>query len=230
MAKIISFVSQSGDQGKSLLAQALSAYCTVNRLNTSIVCLDREHRSTFDWGEERNEMGIEPSINVIKADSVSDAFSLVSKEDIFILDTPSRASFAIFEIFAKSDLVIMPTIPYEKGLSLTLTLVHKIITKIEQTKGADEAIAAIRKIIICINRLPISSKVSESNLVNDALEYLSNYSFNNKKLNICEQIIPERIGYNNAIRQRLTLLETTHPTLNTITNNVMEYILEIAYA
>ena len=229
MTKIISFVSQAGDQGKSLLAQALAAYCTENGLKTSVVCLDRENRSTYDWGIEREEMGIDLRINVIKADSVSDAFDKISNEDIYILDTPSRASVAIFDVFAKSDLVVMPTIPYEKGLNLTLSVVHSILSNLEKEKGSDFAIDSMKKILICINRLPVSSKTSEGNLVLDAMNYLSGYSFNNKQLNICKQVVPERIGYNNAIKQRLTILETAHPSLNNIVNNVMESILEATY-
>ena len=215
--QVVSFISQSGDQGKSVLAQAFAVYANVSGLNTSLVCLDREHRSSCDWADDRVEYGIDPIVNVVRAVSVKDAVKQYGAEELYILDTPSRASSSLYEIEKISDVIVLPTTPDEKNLRLTLTVVDKLLNA-----GAD-----INKIIICINRLVFTTKASAVKTRVETLNYLHNYDFNGQKVNVCNQFIPEYISYKNALKQRLTMLETAHPKLNQYTTNLLDAIIEV---
>jgi chromosome partitioning protein len=108
--KIIACLSQKGGGGKSTLARCLAVELTKQKLNTLLIDLDIQQKTSQEWSERRKAQEIKPLINCQPFPFFDEKLTK-SKHDYLIIDGPARMSKGSLEIARCADLIIQPVRP-----------------------------------------------------------------------------------------------------------------------
>lgn len=209
MGHRIAFISQSGNVMKTSLAFGLSISCLQNGLSVEACDLDIEHRTLAQFGHNRQGNGLEPPLMVYTAKTAKEAIEHRSDKDLFIIDCPSRASKATLEIARHVDLVIQPSTTGRKDLDLAIKTFYQLA----------KAGIPQKKLIFALTR------VSTQTRIRDAQDYIANAKFNGEPFGLLPSCIYERVGYELAMNDSLSIIETAYPTLNAAAKAVINDIL-----
>lgn len=106
---ILSLISQKGGVGKSTLARLLAVEFTRAGWAVKIADLDPAQGTSTKWALRRDEMGVDPEIQVQKYRDVSRAIRDAAGFDLMILDGPAHSDRSGATMAAASDLVLIPT-------------------------------------------------------------------------------------------------------------------------
>lgn len=219
----IAFVSQAGNVMKSTLVQAVAVLCEKNHVSCTVADLDKEHRTTARFIEQRKDSGITndpitPGFNVIEVNTAKEAIAQAATDSrVYIIDAPSRANEATFYLANNVDKVILPTPPGLKDLDLAIETGCQMI---------DNGVEA-SKILFVLTRVGSAYEFNEAKAY---LESVSNTIDPNYKFEVMEFPIHEQIAYRYAITNGFTILETSHATINrkaerailTLLNKILE--------
>lgn len=206
MTTIISFISQKGGVGKSILSQALAVEATKAGLRTLLFDYDlQQSTSKTVWAEDRLQNNLAPSIEVIAASQLeTKKFSLY---DLVIIDGPANTTKATINISLHSDLVIQPTGATSADLK-TATLEFNTLLK----NGINP-----QKIFFIFNQILTSSQEAR------ARTWLAKYYPSCRVLPIS---IPSRVSYANAQDEGKAITEINHQALSHKARSLIASIVE----
>lgn len=106
---ILSLISQKGGVGKSTLARLLAVEFTRAGWNVKIADLDPAQGTATKWALRRDEMGVDPEIQVQKYRDAARAIRDASGFDLAILDGPAHSDRSAATMAAASDLILIPS-------------------------------------------------------------------------------------------------------------------------
>jgi cellulose biosynthesis protein BcsQ len=207
---LISFISQTGNIGKSVLATALAVESVNNGLPVAIADLDHEHLTSHEILQDRKNAGIEPIFTVYTPETAKEALSCFKEGDkLKIIDCPSRASKATIEVSKKSDLVVQPTTCSKKDMDRCIETFYTL----------SEHNISVEKMLIVINRVGTEAEYRR------ALGYLKQVQIEGKTIPIVSTCIYEKQNYRNALNDGFSIIETASPSLNEVARSVIHQIL-----
>lgn len=207
---LISFISQTGNIGKSVLATALAVESINNKLPVAIADLDHEHRTSLEIQQDRTSSGIEPIFKVYTPETAKEALTCFKNEDkLQIIDCPSRASKATIEVSKKSDLIVQPTTCSKKDMDRCIETFY--------TLSANNI--PVDKMLIVINRVGTEAEYRR------ALDYLNQVEIEGQKIPIVSTCIYEKQNYRNALNDGFSIIETASQSLNEVAKSVVHQIL-----
>lgn len=209
MAHRIAFISQSGNVMKTSLAFGMAVEGVRNGLNVVTCDLDREHRSLAGHQKQRVDMEIEPLFPVIEAENAQEALRNGTGADLYLIDCPSRATAATVDVAKGVDLAVQPTTTSRKDLDLAIKTFYQIV----------QAGVPVERLLFVITRASTAARLRE------AQEYLSKAAINGQHFAILSTPIWERAGYEMAINDGFSIVETTYPSLNTASKAAIHEIL-----
>lgn len=207
----IAFISQSGNVMKSTLATATALEAVSNDLEVAVADLDVEHRTITSWIKQRKDYNISPVFKVYSVSSALEAINCFNKEQLCIIDAPSRATLATVEIALKADLIIQPTPPSKKDLDLAMSTFAQLFHKE----------VPLKKMLFIITRVGSASELQR------AIDYLKLTKINNQNIKVLSSAIWEKVGYRSAINDGLAITETAYPTLNEAAKSVIHQMLTL---
>jgi len=106
---ILSLISQKGGVGKSTLARLLAVEFTRAGWTVKIADLDPAQGTSTKWGLRRDELRVEPEIQVQKFRDPARAIRDAAGFDLLILDGPAHSDRSGAVMAKASDLVLIPT-------------------------------------------------------------------------------------------------------------------------
>lgn len=207
----IAFVSQSGNVMKSTLAIAMGLEAVLNGLDTVLIDLDTEHRTTSDFIKQRKEYGIEPVVTVHAVDSAKEALDRFDGEQLYIIDAPSRATSATSMIAKGVDLIIQPTTPGKKDIDLALKTFYQL---------AEDGVP-VEKMLFVFTRVGSAPELEK------AIKYINLAEINGQKIRVLSSAIWEKVAYRSSINDGLAITETSYQTLNDNAKAVIHQILTV---
>ncbi|MFK5892218.1 MAG: hypothetical protein QM504_03240 [Pseudomonadota bacterium] len=214
---IITIASQTGNVMKSTIAQALAVKLVKSGVNCKVACVDREHRTDYDFITLRYETGISkhddyPLFKLHNANTVKDALENYDNEEVYIIDLPSRASIATLEAAKVSDHIIMPTCTGTKDIKLTMDTAHQLIEKGINAKQISFIITRYQSIVE----------------LRDTYDYIKSSLLSNPKyrVNILSTPIPEKLAFRRAIDDGFTIFETTYAKINQKAEKAIDRIIK----
>ena len=205
MAIIISVVSQKGGVGKSTISRLLASEYTKHEWNTLVIDLDTNQSTTKNWSNRRDANAILPEIQVQVITNGAEESIPFENYDLIIYDGAPHASGQTLKVAIISNMIIIPTSTSVDDLEPTVRLAHELCTK-----GVSK-----EKIYIAL------VKVGNSNAeILEAKEYLKIANYN-----LFETVIPEKTSYRRAHDIGKSIIETTHPNLNKVAENLISEII-----
>lgn len=106
---ILALVSQKGGVGKSTLARLLAAEFTRSGWRVKVGDLDPAQGTVTKWALRRDEMAVDPEIQVQKYRDAGRAVKDGADWDLMILDGPAHAERSGLVMSLAADLVLIPT-------------------------------------------------------------------------------------------------------------------------
>ena len=209
MNTVISFISQTGNVGKSILASSLAIEAVKNKLSVAVADLDHENKSIIDLVNDRARFGIQPNFTVYPVNTVNQALTCFKNERLQIIDCPSRATTATIEIAKHSDLVVQPATGSKKDLDKAITIFNLL---------GDNNIP-IDKMLLVLNRIGTESEYRK------ALEYIGQVKIQDQLIAIVSSFLYDKQTYRNAINDSYSITETIVPSLNEAAKSVLHQIL-----
>lgn len=209
MAHRLAFVSQSGNVMKTSLAFGMAVEGMNNGLEVSTCDLDTEHRSLAEHRQQRESQGIEPLFEVMEAGNARDAVKRGQGSNLYIIDCPSRATAATLEVAKEVDLVVQPTTTSRKDLDLAIKTFYQLVLS-----GVP-----IERLLFVITRVSTAARLR------DAQEYLRQAEITEKRFNVLTSAVWEKPGYEMALNDGYSIVETIFPSLNTASRAVVHEIL-----
>jgi chromosome partitioning protein len=129
MATTISFCSQKGGVSKSTLARTLAVEAARAGLSVKIADLDAEQGTSANWVRKRISAKLEPVVRVESLNTVAQALAIASDYDVFIIDSPGRASQGTTELARVVDLLVQPTKPTLDDMEPAVSVFHGLVRK-----------------------------------------------------------------------------------------------------
>lgn len=184
---IVSFISQKGGVGKSILSQALAAEATRAGIKTLLFDYDpKQATSKTVWWEERRNNKIEPSIAALASDNLETSKFL--NYDLIVIDGPANTTKSTINVALHSDLVFQPTSP-TKADTETATLEFNTLVN----HGVDP-----QKMFLVFNQ--VLTNAQEKRARKRLAEKYPHYQ-------IVEGSIPTKVTYANAQDEGFTITE-----------------------
>lgn len=208
---IIGVGNQTGNLGKTTLVEGAIVECLRNGLSIGACDLDIEHQTLSTQFKGRVELGIEPVIEIDQPKNAVEAVKLAktSEADIYWIDCPSRATEATEHIALNVDLFILPTPTSKKDLNLTIDTYYQLVQK-----GVPHA-----KILGVLTRVPTEGRFKA------AKRYLNDGQIDGKSMNVLASPLWEKTGYELAINDGFSMVETAYERLNSSARAVVHEIL-----
>ena len=211
MSNKLAFISQSGNVMKSTLALATALEAQKNGLSVAIADLDREHRTAAQWGEQRQQSGIEPLVTVKPVDTAKAALNAYEDEDLFIVDCTSRATEATLYVAQNVDLVVLPTPPSKKDIDLSLLTFYELVNH-----GVP-----VERLVLVFSRVGSRAELAK------AQSYVGEAEINGKHFLTLESAVWEKVAYRAAINDGYAITETSYPSLNESARAVIFQLITI---
>lgn len=189
--KIIACLSQKGGGGKSTLARALSVELIKQKLNTLLVDLDIQQKTSFEWSERRKKRGIKPVINC-QVFSFFDDKLLKANYDYLIIDGPARISKESLNMAHLANLIIQPVRPSLDDLNPAIREFNSLFK------------SGIKKDKLAFVINAVGSSAMEK-ATRDYLEQAGFYIF--------PFALEEKVSYQEAQNQGLSISEIKYPRL-----------------
>jgi chromosome partitioning protein len=190
--KIIAILSQKGGGGKSTLARCLAVELTKQKLNTLLIDLDIQQKTSQEWAERRRNQEIKPLINC-QSYPFFDKKLTRSKHDYLIIDGPARMSKGSLEIARCADLIIQPVRPSLDDLN----------PAIREFNGLFKAGIPKSKLAFVINAV---SSEAEEKATRNYLQKASYFVFSIS--------LPEKVSYREVQNQGLSISEVKYLRLS----------------
>ena len=202
--KIIACLSQKGGGGKSTLARALSVELTRQKLNTLLVDLDIQQKTSQEWAERRKSQEIKPVINC-QSFAFFDDKLLKANYDYLIIDGPARISEGSLNIAKVANLIIQPVRPSLDDLN----------PAVREFNGLVKAGIKKEKLAFVINAVgsPAMEKATK-----DYLAPANYYIF--------PLALEEKVSFQEAQNQGLSISEIKYPRLKEQVKNLVKEILK----
>jgi chromosome partitioning protein len=124
---VISFISQKGGVGKSVLARLLATELTGAGYTTRIADLDVQQATSTRWAGLRLENGHSPAVDARFYKSVGQAIREAEGTDVLIFDGKPIADAQATEAARKSNLIVLPTGASLDDLQPAAQLVHALL-------------------------------------------------------------------------------------------------------
>ena len=202
--KIIAILSQKGGGGKSTLARCLATELTKQKLNTLLVDLDIQQKTSQEWSERRKQQGIKPLINCQSFPYFSDKL-LKSNYDYLIIDGPARMSKGSLEIAKQANLIIQPVRPSLDDLNPAIREFNSLFK------------AGIKKDKLAFVVNAVNSEAEEKS----THDYLSQTDYY-----ICPLSLPDKISYREVQNQGLSIAEVKYKRLSKQVKELVKSILK----
>lgn len=106
---VLSFLSQKGGAGKSTLARGAAVEFARNGWAIQVADMDTGQQTFSTWVDERNQAGLEPSIEVGLYRDAKTAIRAAKLYDLLVVDGRPFADMQSLELARASDLVVIPT-------------------------------------------------------------------------------------------------------------------------
>ena len=190
----ISFISQKGGVGKSILCRSVAREYVANGWNVKIADMDTSQSTSFNWNSRRLKNNIEPILRVEQFRRVEDAIKIANGYDLMLFDGAPHATRETLDIARISDLLVLPSGISLDDLEPTVKLAHEL-----KKEGIER-----NKIAFALCR--VGNSETE---ISEAKDYITNANYF-----LLTGTIAEKTGYRRAIDLGKTLTETTHATLN----------------
>lgn len=129
MTTTIAFASQKGGVSKSTLARTLAVEAARAELSVKIADLDAEQGTSVNWARKRISAKLEPVLRVEAFATVAQALAAASDYDVFIIDSPGRASQGTLELARVVDLLVQPTKPTLDDMEPAVSVFHGLVKK-----------------------------------------------------------------------------------------------------
>jgi len=220
MTHKVCYISQTGNVAKSTQCYGMAVEALNNGLKVKVVDLDREHRTISEFSEMRDEMGLEPSLDVYSAENAQDALRAGEGEglNLILIDCPSRASAATVAVAEGCDLVVQPTTTGKKDLDLALNTFAQLLKK-----GVPKS-----KLLFVLTRVGSASEMRK------AIEYIKSaeaepetedevpvkYDFE-----VLSSALWEKLAYRSSMNDGFSIVETPYVTLNDAAKSVIHQTL-----
>lgn len=129
MTTTIAFSSQKGGVAKSTLARTLAVEAARAELSVKIADLDAEQGTSVNWVRKRISAKLEPVVRAESLTTVAQALALAPEYDVFIIDSPGRASQGTLELARVVDLLVQPTKPTLDDMEPAVSVFHGLVRK-----------------------------------------------------------------------------------------------------
>ena len=203
---IISFISQKGGVTKSTLARAVAVAFAENDWSVHLADMDWQQQTCGKWTARRDGKNIEPTISSSSHRRVDTALKNESLYNLLIIDGRPAADQDSILIAKSSTLVVLPTGTSLDDLEPQLNLANDLKMN---------AVAS-DKILFVVNKATTNAEAT------NALETIKAWGFS-----VCANVIPFKAGYSAAQDQGLSVTETRYPSLNTLTSDVVQEIVDL---
>lgn len=155
---VVSFISQKGGVGKSVLARLFATELTGAGYKTRIADLDVNQATSTRWTTVRLDAHHEPPIDTRFYKSVGSAIREAEGCDLLIFDGKPAADSVATEAALKSTLVVLPTSASHDDLQPTAQLVHALL---------NAKIPAKRILIVLVGQMtPMTEADARASLTN----------------------------------------------------------------
>ena len=109
MLVVVGLLSQKGGVGKSTLARAIAAAGVRGGITTRIADLDSQQVTVGEWGERRDDEGIEPAIPIVAVRNAAEALGSARQGDqLLVVDGAARTGTDTLDMALGADLIIQP--------------------------------------------------------------------------------------------------------------------------
>ncbi|EIK4811107.1 ParA family protein [Vibrio parahaemolyticus] len=203
---IISFLSQKGGVTKSTLARAVSVAFAENGWSVHLADMDWQQQTCGKWSARRDDKKIIPSISASSHRRVDSALKNENAYDLLVIDGKPAADQDSIIIAKNSSLVVLPTGTSLDDLEPQLNLANDF-----KMNGISN-----NQILFVVNKA-----TTEIEAIN-AIETIRAWGFP-----VCSNVIPFKAGYSSAQDLGLSVTETRFPSLNTLTNKVIQEIVDL---
>lgn len=203
--KIIACLSQKGGGGKSTLARALSVELTKQKHKVLLVDLDVQQKTSQEWSERRKKQGVKPLINCHSFPYFPPEL-LKQGYDYLIIDGPAKISKESLLIAKQANLIIQPVRPSLDDLN----------PAIREFNGLFKAGIPKNRLTFLINAAgsPAMEKATR--------DYLSPAGYY-----IFPLALEEKISYQEAQNQGLSIGETKYPRLKEQVKKIVKSIIKL---
>lgn len=203
---IISFLSQKGGVTKSTLARGVAVAFGENDWAVHIADMDWQQQTCGKWTARRDEKNIEPSISSSSHRRVDTALKNEELYNLLIVDGRPAADQDSILIAKASTLVVLPTGTSLDDLEPQLNFANDL-----KMNGV-----SVDKILFVVNKVSTDSEAS------NAIDTIKAWGFS-----VCKNVIPFKAGYSSAQDQGLSVTETRFPSLNALTSEVVQEIVDL---
>ncbi|ALR95819.1 MULTISPECIES: ParA family protein [Vibrio] len=203
---IISFLSQKGGVTKSTLARAVAVAFAENDWSVHLADMDWQQQTCGKWTARRDDKKLEPSISSSSHRRVDTALKNEELYNLLIVDGRPASDQDSILIAKASSLVVLPTGTSLDDLEPQLNLANDF-----KMNGIGN-----EKILFVVNKATTDSEAS------NAIETIKAWGFS-----VCSNVIPFKAGYSSAQDQGLSVTETRFPSLNVLTSNVVQEIVDL---
>jgi chromosome partitioning protein len=202
--KIIACLSQKGGGGKSTLARCLAVELTKQKLNTLLIDLDIQQKTSQEWAERRKNQEINPLINCQSFPYFDEKF-LRTNYDYLIIDGPARMSKGSLEIACCANLIIQPVRPSLDDLN----------PAIREFNGLFKVGIPKSKSAFVINAV---SSEAEEKATRNYLQKAGYFVFS--------VFLPEKVSYREVQNQGLSISEVKYPRLSKQAKELVKNIIK----
>src|SRR5262245_31673573 len=106
MGEVVSFVGQKGGTGKSTLARAFAVQAARANVRVLIADLDDAQRTSLEWAQRREKVGIQPLIRVERMNRLN-VFTKAAQTDLLVVDAPGWADESTLWLAQGSQLTVV---------------------------------------------------------------------------------------------------------------------------
>lgn len=203
---IISFLSQKGGVTKSTLARAVAVAFSSNDWSVHLADMDWQQQTCGKWSARRDEKNILPMVSSSSHRRIDTALKNEHLYNLLLIDGRPAADQDSILIAKASTLVILPTGTSLDDLEPQLNLANDF-----RMNGIQ-----LEKILFVVNKSPTDPEA------NNAIDTIRAWGFN-----VCNNVIPFKAGYSSAQDQGFAITETRYPSLNMLSNQVIQEIVDL---
>ena len=204
MLVVVGLVSQKGGVGKSTLARALAVAAIHAGIRARIADLDPQQVTVGEWGERREEEGVEPPVAVVAVLSTAAALGSAREGDqLLIIDGPARTSQGSLDIARHADLIVQPVGAGYDDLDPAIRLFHELVRV-----GVER-----EKLVIALSRIATEREEEF------ARRYISKLGYQ-----VLPGSIPEKASFREAHDRGLAMTEVVHDALKSKVDEVVNAV------